>query len=169
VRSQHSAVTFLELKIHYGYNSALFALVTDSRVGIHSHVDARSYNPGGGLRNRPVDAALVDRVVSIVTEVAMAGPEIDKIKAGQRQEQGQGQGQRKGQAQGQGVNDALLLPAPWVGEAGHVLGPATSQLLAVCRGLDLFRYQTVIGSDLGLHCAAACKPYVDLDKDLLLA
>ena len=134
----------VEIKIHYGFESSLFALVADSRVGVHFHVDARSYNPAGGARgNLPVDEKLVETVLEMVSTPS-DGP--NKPKRG-------------------ALPVARLRAAPWSGDLGLVLGPAANQVLKVCRAMELARYQAAIGSSEALHCAAACKQYRDSDDD----
>ena len=56
----------IEWKTLYGYDSNLFSLVSDARVGLHGQVDVRKYFIRGG--HRPVDASLVTRSLAVLRE-----------------------------------------------------------------------------------------------------
>ena len=56
----------IEWKTLYGYDSNLFSIVSDARVGVHGQVDVRKYFIRGG--HRPVDAALVTRSLAVLRE-----------------------------------------------------------------------------------------------------
>jgi hypothetical protein len=56
----------IEWKTLYAFDSNLFSLVADARVGVHGHVDVRKYFVKGG--HRAVDAQLVSRTVKVLLE-----------------------------------------------------------------------------------------------------
>jgi len=143
----------VELKLHYGYASSLFALVSDSRAGTHAHIDARAYNTaatnGGPLgRNRPIDDALADRVVAIIKAAKGGG------------------GLPPPSASASAASDTLLLLPP-PGKDSHTLGQALGAIKKECHSTPLFRYQLALipgvakGEPDSLHCAAACRQWRD--------
>jgi len=150
----------VELKLHYGYASSLFALVSDSRAGMHAHIDARAYNTaatnGGPLgRNRPVDDALADRVVAIIKAAKGAG--LTKLKSDTKDGVGGGGGL---------LSDTLLLLPPPSTDS-HMLGPGLGSIKKECHAMPLFRYQLALipgvakGEPDSLHCANSCRQWRD--------
>lgn len=67
----------IEWKTLYGYDSNLFSLVSDARVGLHGQVDVRKYFIRGG--HRPVDASLVTRSLAVLREALILQQETTVI------------------------------------------------------------------------------------------
>ena len=137
----------VELKGGYGYTSSLFALVTDSRSGIHSHIDIRDYQLQAGYR--PIDDALSNRV-AMQLQLARPGVltrSVIPTLAG-----------------GGGMNctlDATVLPSASTGPLQHFLGPAIAAVSRICQGMEIYRYQTSFGAKSDeLHCAHVCVAFV---------
>lgn len=64
----------IEWKTLYGYDSILFALVADARVGVHGQVDVRKYFIRGG--HKAVDASLVTRSLAVMKEALILQKEV---------------------------------------------------------------------------------------------
>lgn len=130
-------VRVLELKSAYGFSSSLFALVTDSRVGSHCHLDIRAYATARG--HRPIDAPLTLRIARLLPLPPSS--------------------------HGTSSLDFCLPPDPDASPPAllsHPLGPPIEAVRRVCRSMALSRYQAALEareqSD-ELHCANACRIY----------
>ena len=134
VFSRRESIVF-ELKTLYGYGSALFAMIADSRAGLHAQVDVRSYWVPGG--HRPIDSPLVDRVLTTL-EAALAlqkeGP-VEKLK--------------ETKTKGDFVSGPLSISGP----LGHPLGPTLSEQGLQCKQTILQKYRELIKND-DTHCSA---------------
>jgi len=132
----------VELKTLYGWVSALFALVTDSRRGTHAQIDVRNYWVPGG--HKDIDEPLVKRTIDVL------------IRAIHFQKEGN-IGQLLTLPQ---KGDFITGPSAQVGALDHVLGPITSELKALCHSMVLYRHREELGSNGDdLHCVE-CAPYV---------
>ncbi len=155
----------LELKTQYGYESILFALVSDARRGIHGQVDIRKYFVPGG--HKPVDGPLIARTLHVLEEALryqqVAAADLRAPAA-----------TKKNSTLLKSLDDSVvsvstqfrgdLLVGPSASSeptVHHVLGPFQSNQTQICQDMlfaRLRRQLEVKGSD-SFHCAI-CTTYV---------
>lgn len=145
----------LELKTLYGFQSGLFPLVADARVGYIGQVDIRDYFVPGG--HKPVDNALVQRVVRVLDELLMMR-KAQRESVGIYKDVGFGEINSKGKK----IVDAICGPSKIVPESGldHVLGPKLDDLEKVCTSTVLHAFRKYVLEDAKdmLHCSK-CAPF----------
>jgi hypothetical protein len=161
----------LELKTLYGYDSILFALVADSRRGLHAQVDIRKYFTPGGTK--PVDDSLVNRTMRVLDKALYFQHKLSLISS-HHKERSEGVMVLKGKESKDPITDRIVVvndqfkgdlvigPALFTDEtARHILGPYQSNQTAVCDGMLFSRLRKVLVPTAGhsFHCDI-CTNYV---------
>lgn len=138
----NSGGVIIELKTLYGFTSALFAVVADSRQSTHAQVDIREYFVPGG--HRPIDDRLADRTLQVLRQALSfhARGNVGQVQALPYK------------------GDCLLGPAAVNGSLSHILGPPLADMETACKAMALHGFRDVIKASADdLHCAP-CSPFV---------
>jgi hypothetical protein len=163
----------LEWKTLYGYDSILFALIADSRNGIHAQVDIRKYFVPGG--HRPMDNLLIDRVVNVLVDAIQlqqqllsqptSGSVILSSSANTSSVNNQNglcfsEMMLKSQSKSAFPGDLIIGPQCVPKEINHLLGPFQSNQNQICKELIFQQLRNKLGkTDHSFHCDI-CTKYV---------
>jgi hypothetical protein len=163
----------IELKTLYAYDSILFPLITDGRVGIHGQVNIKKYFIPGG--QKPIDASLVDRVMVIVDKSLELQRRLGWFNVTTSHDPYLAH-QIIDQQKLCDLNDLLLQVAPqqWKGDLvvgpvcsssqkaamQHILGPLQADNEKICLSSMYQKLREVLETkETGIHCRM-CDPYV---------
>jgi hypothetical protein len=129
----------IELKTLYGFQSGLFHLVADSRVGILGIVDVRDYFIKGG--HKPIDAPLVSRIIHVLSEAI-------KLKAMNQTECG------NYYSTGPHKKDHIVCSMNMTDEFDHILGPNITDFKRKCHSTLLYQFRSKLlgNKEEDLHC-----------------
>jgi hypothetical protein len=139
----------LEMKTLYAYESLLFFILADGRVGIHGQVDIRKYFAGVDS-HRPVDSSLVARMMLALDAAIILQKQQNVDSCGTLASQ---QRSLSKDMKGDFVV-ASQCPLP---PFSHPLGPMQNESSVVCNQMLLTKVMTEIlqqSSNLPLHCDA---------------
>jgi len=162
----HRGSVLVELKTEYAYESVLFNMIADARVGMHAQVSVTPYQRKGGLI--PVDAALVAAVVQVTRIATRLEPTsatnklmFSKLAIGQYNANAR---TRKGGRENwldigppvpprvsHGLQYALNGPmnASEAAELAHFLGPAKKHAFNICIQQVINKYEEQLHEDRG--------------------
>jgi len=149
--------TVVELKTEYAYESVLFNMIADARVGTHAELSVTSYMRRGG--HLPVDSRLVEAVIH-VTQLATqltATSATNKFMFSKlensrtRKKIGRNWLETRPSANLHGLPYALNGPmnASEVTGMAHLLGPEQQQAHKICMNHALHKYEEYVREDRG--------------------
>jgi hypothetical protein len=164
----------LEWKTLYGYDSILFALIADSRNGIHAQVDIRKYFVPGG--HRPMDNLLIDRVVNILLDAIQLQQQLlsqatsksvvgmsSLVNTSSVKNQNDlcfHEMMLKSQSKSAFPGDLIIGPQCVPKEINHLLGPFQTNQNQICKELIFQQLRNKLGkTDHSFHCDI-CTKYV---------
>lgn len=144
----------LELKTKYGYESILFNLISDSRMGFHSQVDIRDHMITGG--HKPIEQPLINRVADTLIEAIRMRERHRHHFSNHYGRQHMNKNLHKEYTEEIKVlskpGDFVTSYANDIETLRHILGPKNKDVKSLCRNMIFAKVRRQLAADEEGHC-----------------